>query len=98
MRSAHVTVVGGEHDDRVVPRAAALEGAEHRAEAVVGQLVELHVVVELPPPLLLVLGRQVAGQPVLLVPAPLAMARRLGEQVVVEVLGQVVDDLGVVDR
>ena len=98
MRSAHVTVIGREHDHRVVPRTAALQGAEHAAEAVVGELVELHVVVELPPPRRVVLGRQVARQPVLLVPAPLAMTRRLGEQVVAEVLGEAVDDLRVVVR
>ena len=77
---------------------AALEGAEHLAEALVGELVELHVVVELPPPLLPVVGRDVAGQPVLLVPAPLPVARRLGEQVVVEARRQLVDDVVVVER
>ena len=95
VRAAHVAVVGGEDDDGVVPRPRRLEGGEHRAQAAVGQLVEVDVVVEVAQPGPLVGRVDVAPQPVLLVPAPLPVGLGLGVEVVVEVGRQAVDHLGV---
>ena len=95
VRPAHVAVVGGEEDDGVVPGAGGLEGGEHGAEAPVGQPVEVDVVVEVAEPGRGVVGVDVAPEPVLLVPAPLAVGLGLGVEVVVEVGGQPVEHLGV---
>ena len=95
MRPAHVAVVGGEDDHGVVPRPGVLEGGQHRAEAAVGQPVEVHVVVEVAEPGRGVAGVDVAPQAVLLVPAPLPVRLGLGVQVVVEVRREPVDHLGV---
>ncbi len=73
----------------------ALEGGEHRAQALVGQPLEVHVVVEVAEPGRSVLGVDVAPQTVLLVPAPLSVCFGLGVKVVVEVGRQPVDHLGV---
>ena len=50
VRPAHVAVIGGEDHDRVVVGAGLLERAEHRAERLVGHLLQLHVVVEVAQP------------------------------------------------
>ena len=93
--AAHVAVVGGEDDDGVVPGPGGLEGGEHRAQAAVGQPVEVHVVVEVAEPGTVVRRVDVAPQAVLLVPAPLPVGLGLGVQVVVEVGRQLVDHLRV---
>ena len=72
-----------------------LEGGQDRAQAPVGQLVQVDVVVEVAEPGPLVGRVDVAPQPVLLVPAPLAVGLGLGVEVVVEVRRKLVDDLGV---
>lgn len=95
MAAAHVAVVGGEDDHGVVPGAGRLQGAEDGAEAGVGQLVEVDVVVEVAEPAPRVGGVDVAPETVLLVPAPLAVGLGLGVQVVGEVGRQVLDHLGV---
>ena len=93
--AAHVAVVGGEDDHRVVPPTGSFEGGEHDAQVAVGQLVEMDVVVEVAQPRPLVGRVDVPPQPVLLVPAPLPMGFGLGVEVVVEVGRQAVDHLGV---
>ena len=93
--AAHVAVVGGEDDDGVVPLARGLEGPEHGAQAAIGQLVEVDVVVEMAEPGRLVPRVDVAPQTVLLVPTPLSMGLRLGVQVIVEVGRELVDHLGI---
>ena len=103
--SAHVAVVGREDHDGVVPGTAVVKGLEDRSEALVGEPVELDVVVEVTEPGLRVRGVDVPPETVLLVPAPLAVGLRLGMEVVREigreffeylVIGTVVDGEGVV--
>ncbi len=93
--AAHVAVVGGEDHDGVVPRPRRLEGAQHRAEVLVGQVVEVDVVVEVTEPGGGVRRVDVTHQPVLLVPPPLAVRLRLGVEGVAEVRREPVAHLGV---
>ena len=96
VRPAHVAVVGGEDHHGVVPRPAVVERLEHRAQALVGEALELDVVVEVAEPGPGVAGVDVPPQPVLLVPAPLPVRLGLGVQVVVEVGRELLDHLVVV--
>ncbi len=93
VRPAHVPMVGGEDDDGVVPCPRLLQRTEDGAQVAIGHLVEMDVVVEMTQPRLLVVRVDVAPQPVLLVPTPLAVRLGLGVQVVIEVGRQIVDNL-----
>jgi hypothetical protein len=75
--------------------AGRLERPQHGAQTAIGHLVEVDVIVEVTEPGGLVSRIDVAPQPVLLVPAPLAMGLRLGVQVVVEVGRELVDQFGI---
>ena len=93
--AAHVAVVGGEDDHGVVPRPCRLEGGQHNSEVAVGQPVEVHVVVEMAQPGPFVGRVDHAPQTVLLVPTPLPVGLGFGEEVVVEVGGELVDHFGI---
>ncbi len=76
-------------------RASVLERGEDRPQTSVRQLVEVDVIVEVAEPCGGVVGVDVPPQAVLLVPPPLAVGLRLGEQVVVEVGREPVAHLGI---
>ncbi len=93
---AHVAVVRSEDHHRVIPRPGVLESAEHGPQTLIGEALELHVVIEVAKPGSGVTGVDVAPQAVLLVPAPLPVRLGLGVEVVVEVGRELLHDLVVV--
>ena len=86
-------MVGCEHDGRVVGASGGVERVEDCSEVLVALLMEAPVVVEVTQPRPLVVPVDPPVQRVLLLVEPLAVHGRLREQVVVEVLGQLVEHL-----